>query len=70
MSTIRRFEEIKAWQTARQLNKAVYELTAAGSFSQDFGLKDQMRRAAESIKCNVATLHLAGRIPELQDIRG
>jgi hypothetical protein len=50
MSTIERFEDIEAWQTARQLTKRVYEFTAAGDFSRDFGLRDQMRRAAVSIR--------------------
>lgn len=54
MSTIHRFEEIEAWQTARQLTKAVYGLTASGSFARDFGLRDQMRRAAVSILSNIA----------------
>ncbi len=54
MSTIHRFEEIDAWQTARHLTKLVYALTAAGDFSRDFGLKDQMRRAAVSIMSNIA----------------
>ena len=54
MSTIHRFEEIEAWQTARQLTKIVYDLTSAGSFSHDFGLRDQMRRASVSIMSNIA----------------
>jgi four helix bundle protein len=54
MSTIKRFEDIEAWQTARRLTKIVYELTAAGGFSRDFGLKDQMRRAAVSVMSNIA----------------
>ncbi len=54
MSTIHRFEEIEAWQTARQLTKAVYALAASGSFTRDFALRDQMRRAAVSIMSNIA----------------
>jgi four helix bundle protein len=54
MSTINRFEDIEAWQTSRLLTKSVYELTAAGGFSRDFGLKDQMRRASVSILSNIA----------------
>ena len=54
MGTIRRFEEIEAWQTARQLTRQVYALTADGDFSRDFGLKDQMRRASVSIMSNIA----------------
>jgi len=54
MGTIHKFEEIEAWQTARNLTKTVYGLTAEGPFSRDFGLRDQMRRAAVSIMSNIA----------------
>src|SRR5579871_2331808 len=54
MGTFKRFEEIEAWKTAREITKAVYQLTSRGDFSRDFGLKDQMRRAAVSIMSNIA----------------
>lgn len=54
MTTIRRFEEIEAWQTARQLTRIVYTLSAKGTFARDFGLRDQMRRSAVSIMSNIA----------------
>jgi len=54
MPTITRFEEIEAWQTARELTKLIYEFTDAGKFARDFGLKDQIRRAAVSIMSNIA----------------
>ena len=54
MATIRRFEEIEAWQSARQLTRVVYALSATGSLARDFGLRDQMRRAAVSIMSNIA----------------
>jgi len=47
MAKITRFEEIEAWQTARQLTKL-------GPLAKDFGLRDQMRRAAVSIMSNIA----------------
>ncbi len=34
--------------------KAVYERTYAGSFSKDFGLRDQMQRAVISVMSNIA----------------
>lgn len=52
--TITKFEEIKAWQEARILVKMVYELTDEGRFARDFGLRDQMRRAAVSVMANIA----------------
>jgi four helix bundle protein len=54
MSTIKRFEEIEAWQTARELTRKVYSISNAGEFSRDFGLRDQMRRASVSIMSNIA----------------
>lgn len=54
MTTIRRFEDIEAWQKARVLTKAVYELSSKGGFARDFGLRDQIRRAAVSIMSNIA----------------
>src|SRR5690242_10609767 len=54
MSTITRFEEIEAWQTARELTKLVYSLTEEGKFSRDFGLKDQICRASVSVMSNIS----------------
>ena len=54
MATIKRFEEIKAWQESRELAKLVYSITNHGSFAKDFGLRDQIRRAAVSVGSNVA----------------
>jgi len=54
MATIRRFEEIEAWQTARGLTRMIYAISADGAFARDFGLRDQMRRAAVSVMSNIA----------------
>ncbi len=54
MPTITRFEEIEAWQTARLLANLVYDLSGKGPFARDFGLRDQMRRAAVSVMSNIA----------------
>ena len=54
MPTITRFEEIEAWQTARELTKLIYLFTEESKFSRDFGLKDQVRRASVSIMSNIA----------------
>ena len=54
MSTIKKFEEIKAWQEARELAKAVYDVTRTGALSKDFGLKDQIQRASVSVASNIA----------------
>jgi four helix bundle protein len=54
MARIKQFKDIEAWQKARELTRAIYAETALGKLSRDFGLRDQMRRAAVSILCNVA----------------
>jgi four helix bundle protein len=51
---IDRFEEIEAWQKARELSKVVCAVTGEGAFSRDFGLRDQVRRAAVSVMSNIA----------------
>ncbi|MGA2053509.1 MAG: four helix bundle protein, partial [Opitutales bacterium] len=45
---IERFEDVRAWQIARELTRAIYTATAHGIFAKDFALKDQIRRAAGS----------------------
>ena len=54
MSTIRRFEDVKAWQLGRELTKHVYQATRHGEFARDFGLRDQIQRASISITSNIA----------------
>jgi four helix bundle protein len=54
MAKIERFEDIQAWQTARELNKDIYAITMNHSFSKDYSLKDQVRRASVSIMANIA----------------
>ena len=54
MAGIRRFEEILAWQKARELVREIYRVCGIAPFSRDFGLKDQICRAAVSSMTNVA----------------
>jgi hypothetical protein len=42
MATVQRFEELKVWQTAFQLDKQVWELVNSTKFSQDPSLRDQL----------------------------
>jgi four helix bundle protein len=51
---IKKFEDLESWKKARRLTNTIYEATAAGSFTRDFGLKDQIRRASISILSNIA----------------
>lgn len=54
MSTFKSFEEIEVWQKARELTRRIYLASNRGAFAKDFGLKDQIRRAAVSVLSNIA----------------
>jgi four helix bundle protein len=51
---IERFEDLIAWQRARELTKDIYRIAGQGEFQRDFGLRDQVRRASVSIMSNIA----------------
>lgn len=51
---IERFEDLIAWQKARQLAAEIYRISAQSDFSRDFSLRDQIRRAAVSAMSNIA----------------
>ncbi|MDP1779002.1 MAG: four helix bundle protein [Anaerolineales bacterium] len=54
MALIRKFEDIIAWQEARKLVASIYRLTNTGALAKDFGLRDQIQRAAVSAMTNIA----------------
>ena len=54
MPLIKRFEDIQAWREARTLTQQIYTLTRSGGFARDFGLRDQIQRAAVSVMANIA----------------
>src|SRR3990170_8430724 len=54
MPKIERFEDIQAWQKARELNNGIYKATKKVPFAKDFSLQDQIRRASVSIMANIA----------------
>lgn len=62
--TIRQFEDIEGWKAARILANAVYDMTMDGAFARDYGLSDQIRRAAGSAMHNIAEGFDAGSGPE------
>ncbi len=53
MASVKRFEDLICWQEGRRLVKDVYRITSFKKFS-DFGLKNQIQRAAVSIISNIA----------------
>ena len=54
MGKIERFEDLVAWQKARLLTQAVYQATQQTGMAKDYGLSNQMQRAAVSIMSNIA----------------
>ena len=51
---IERFEDIEAWQLARELTQKVYSVTRKPKFAKDYGLKRQIQEAAGSSMHNIA----------------
>ena len=54
MSTVKKFEDLQVWQKSRAVNVQIYKLSNKNTFSRDFALRDQIRRAAISIVSNIA----------------
>lgn len=48
------FRDLKVWQEAKDFSVYIYKQTEAGTINKDFGLRDQLRRAAVSIASNIA----------------
>lgn len=54
LSAIKRFEDLVAWQEARKLAALVYTLCRKSCLAKDFGMRDQIQRAAVSVGSNIA----------------
>lgn len=54
MRGVDRFEDLIAWQKARELTKGIYQASMSGTFAGDHGLSGQIQRAAVSIMSNIA----------------
>ncbi len=48
------FQGLKVWQKGKELAVYIYGVTNSGRFKSDYGLRDQIRRAAVSIPSNIA----------------
>ena len=51
---ITRFEELQAWQMARELTKRIYSATNSTVFERDYRFRNQIRAASLSIGSNIA----------------
>jgi four helix bundle protein len=54
MATVQQFEDLNVWQDARNLVREIYQVTKQRVFRRDFGLRDQITRAAISTMSNIA----------------
>lgn len=54
MATFNSFEDIDAWKLSRLYSREIYKLSSVSEFSQDFALKNQIRRSSGSVMDNIA----------------
>jgi four helix bundle protein len=55
MATVTKFEELEAWQLARELATEIFEaFSNSESFSRDYKLKDQINGSSGSVMDNIA----------------
>lgn len=54
MGTIKRFEDIEAWQLARELCSKINELIMSSDLAKDYSLRNQISAASGSIMDNIA----------------
>lgn len=59
MATVQRFEDLMAWQKARELTREIYQSFNVETFKRlnfplDYGFCDQIQRAAVSVMSNIA----------------
>ena len=48
------FQKLRVWQLAKNLAVKIYKLTKSQNYSKDFGIKDQIQRAAVSVPANIS----------------
>ena len=48
------FKELAVWQRSKDLAVQIYKTSSSGPLSKDYGLRDQLRRAAISVPSNLA----------------
>jgi len=48
------YRQLQVWQRSKALAVSIYRLTGRPPLSSDFGLRDQLRRAAVSVCSNIA----------------
>jgi len=54
MAVYSNFEDLPVWKEAKDLAVQIYKITKEGKLKRDYGLSDQIRKAAISISSNIA----------------
>jgi four helix bundle protein len=54
MAGVSRFEDLLAWQRARELAREIHKATGLGSAARDYSFVNQIRSAAASVMSNIA----------------
>lgn len=54
MGSVRRFEDLIAWQKVREITRSIYDITRQEGFTGDRGLVGQVQRASVSVMSNIA----------------
>jgi len=51
---VHKYEDLDVWKYAFAIVREVYDISATGAFGRDYGLKNQIQRAAVSSMSNIA----------------
>ena len=54
MQKITSYQDLQVWQEGRKLSSLIYKVTEKFPSSEQFGITNQMRRAAVSVTSNIA----------------
>lgn len=54
MAKVEKIEDIVVWKLAIELTNSIYTITNNKNFTNDFALKDQIRKSAISVPSNIA----------------
>jgi len=54
MATIKKFEDLEIWQSARELSKEIIQIVKTTDLKSDFKLRDQIKGSSGSVMDNIA----------------
>jgi four helix bundle protein len=65
LSSMRQLKSLEAWKVATDISRRAYRLTLDSRLRRQYGLIDQLRRAAASIPANIAEGYALGTTAQL-----